>query len=188
MFLSSKLLFMKRFEILFAILLMVLLTSCSKKLTYFTDDIVNANRWSPDEIEKIQFYVSEDIRLIRSREIAKSEIDDGKIKIRDNQKVDEVIIKKGTPGVVVFSPKDDRIAISFDEDSDKYLMFGPNEKASGRYVLLAKKWKRRGGTISYGGEEYRTGSDSAYAALLVDISKANKVSRSSEVADGRRVR
>ena len=155
---------------LFSILCVIVLsTSCSKTLTYFTDDIYADNNWSEEELKQIQFYLSEDIRLERVYGSAGSDIKDGQIKIKSERKVEEVIIRKGTPGVLVFSPKSNRFALSFDEDPEKYLMFGPNEKAKGRYVLLAKKWKKRGGTISYGGSNYRTTSDSAYAALMVDI-------------------
>jgi hypothetical protein len=174
---------------LFSILcLIVFATSCSKTLTYFTDDIYADNNWSEEELKQIQFYLSEDIRLERVYGSAGSDIKDGQIKIKSERKVEEVIIRKGTPGVLVFSPKSNRFALSFDENPEKYLMFGPNEKAKGRYVLLAKKWKKRGGIISYGGADYRTTSDSAYAALMVDISKARKTSKKSDTASGRRIK
>ena len=168
-------------------MIVLLATSCSKTLTYFTDDLYDQNQWSESDLKRIQFYVSEDIRLERVYDAGGSNIEDGQIKIKSERKVDEVIITKGTPGVLVFSPNSNRFALSFDEDPDKYLMFGPNEKARGRYVLLAKKWKKRGGIISYGGVDYRTTSDSAYAALMVDISKARKTSKRSDKASGRRV-
>jgi len=174
---------------LFSLMTVIVLTSsCSKTLTYFTDDIYAENNWNESELKQIQYYLSEDIRLERVYGTGGSDIQDGQIKIKSERKVDEVIIKKGTPGILVFSPKSNRFALSFDEDPDKYLMFGPNEKANGRYVLLAKKWKKRGGIISYGGVEYRTTSDSAYAALMVDISKARKTSKKSKTASGRRVK
>lgn len=178
-----------KFTYLFSALCVLLITtSCSKTLTYFTDDIYEDNNWSEQELKKIQFYLSDDIRLERVSGSAGSNIEDGQIKIKSEKNVKEVVIKKGTPGVLVFSPNSNRFALSFDEDPEKYLMFGPNEKANGRYVLLAKRWKKRGGIISYGGEEYRTTSDSAYAALMVDISKARKTSKKSKTASGRKVK
>lgn len=178
---------MKIFKLFFFCSLVIFASSCSKSLTYFTDDLYNENEWTESELKRIQYYLSEDIRLQRVYDSGGSDIEDGQIKIKSERKVDEVIIKKGTPGVLVFSPKSNRFALSFDEDPDKYLMFGPNEKAKGRYVLLAKKWKKRGGIISYGGVDYRTTSDSAYAALLVDISKARKTSKRSDTASGRKI-
>ncbi len=166
----------------------VMLTSCVKRLSYFTEDLYNDSRWTDNELKKIQFYVSEDIVLVRDLGNEASVIENGEIKIREGKRVEEVVIRAGTPGVFVFSPKVDRLAISFDEGDDNYLMFGPNDKANGRFVLLAKEWRKRGGVVTYGGKTYRTSSQSAYAALMVNIKKARKVKYSKETASGRKVR
>ncbi len=166
----------------------LLLTSCSKKLTYFSDRLQNENNWSEAELKRIQFYVSQDIVLYKSTSSGGSKIEDGQIQIKDNSNVKQVVIKKGTPGILVFSPKDDRFAVSFDDDSDKYLMFGPSDRNNGRYTLLAKNWNRRSGIIRYGGQEYRTNSESAYAALMVDIKRASDANYKKETAGGRKVR
>ncbi|MEM0994546.1 MAG: hypothetical protein AAGI49_16040, partial [Bacteroidota bacterium] len=68
-----------------------------------------------------------------------------------------------------------------------YLMFGPNPKASNRYLLLASEWKKRGGMVTYGGKRYRVDSDDAYATLMVDLRKVRKVSVKSRTAGGRKV-
>jgi len=179
---------MKYLKLLTMLSIVLCASSCSKTLTYFTDDLYEDNNWSEEELKQIQFYLSEDIRLERVYGSGGSNIENGQIKIKSERKIDEVIIKEGTPGLLVFSPKENRFALSFDENPEKYLMFGPNEKAKGRYVLLAKKWRKNGGIISYGGDEYKTTSDSAYAALMVDISKARKTSKKSNTAGGRRIK
>lgn len=165
----------------------LMLSSCSRNLSYFTEDLYRTNKWSENELQQIQFYLSQDIRLVRSNTRGGSDIDDGQIKIKDSRVVEEVIIRQGTPGTLIFAPNTDRFAVSFDEDPDKYLMFGPNEKARGRYVLLAKRWRQKGGIITYGDIEYRTGSDSAYAALMVDIKNAQRSIRKSSTASGRKI-
>ncbi len=166
----------------------IMLTSCSKKLTYFSEKLQRDFDWSEQELQRIQFYVSQDIQLYRVKSDGGSVIEGGQIKIKDQTVVDEVLIKRGTPGILVFSPNEKRFAVSFDSDSDKYLMFGPSDKNGGRYSLLAKEWKRRGGIITYGGEKYRTNSNSAYASLMVDIKKANNSTKRSETAGGRKVK
>ena len=179
---------MKNVSFLFFLMSLFLFTSCAKKLTYYSDRLQNEFNWSEAELSKIQFYVSEDIQLYRVKSGGGSEIENGKIKIKDRQVVDEVVIKRGTPGILVFSPNDKRFAVCFDDDTDKYLMFGPSKKNGGRYSLLAKDWGRRDGIITYGGTEYRTKSSSAYASLMVDIKKASNSVRRSNTASGRKVK
>lgn len=164
------------------------LSSCSSRLTYFTQDLQNQYDWGEEDLKKIQFYVSKNIVLKRRLTGGSSEIVSGKIKIEDGQKIEEVIVPKGTPGAMIFSPKDDRLAISFEEGNDqRYLIFGPSPKYNDRYVLLASEWKRRGGEITYDGKTWQVSSEEAYAALLVDLRKVEKVDVNSRVAKGRKV-
>lgn len=173
---------------LFAAIALICFSSCSKRLSYFTDDLSNEFRWSETELQKIQFYLSEDIVLRRALGSDHSTISNGKIKLVDGKQVEEIVFKKGTPGVCLFSPKTDRVAVSFDEEgADNYLMFGPNKRANGRYVLLAKEWQKYKGKVSYNDKIYETTSHSAYAALMVDLDTARKVSYSKKTAGGRKV-
>ncbi len=164
------------------------LTSCSKNLTYFTQDLYEENQWSESELKRIQFYVSEDIVLYKTASGGTSRIEDGKIEIKDRQKVDEIVIKRGTPGTVVFIPKDDKYGVSFD-NSGAFLIFGPGKNTRGRYTLKAKRWRenRRGGVITYDGQEYFTNSESAYASLMVDLRKARKSTVTKSTASGRKI-
>lgn len=180
---------MKNYAILsiFAAILMTA-TSCSPRLSYFTEDLTDEHRWSEDELQTIQFYLSQDIVLRRGIGTDRSDISAGKIKVVDGREVEEIVIKKGTPGVCLFSPKFDRLAVSFDElGSENYLMFGPNDKVNGRYVLLAKDWERNEGKISYNGKIYSTSSQSAHAGLMVDLETARKVSYKRKTANGRKI-
>lgn len=179
---------MSRMAILAMIICAALLSSCSRNLSYFTENLYDNNNWSESELKKVQFYLSEDIRLVRVSRRGNSDISDGQIQLDERRKVDEVVIRKGTPGTLIFAATTDRFAVCFDEDPDYYLMFGPNPKAGGRYVLLAKDWRKRGGIISYGGAEYQTGAESAFAALMVDIKNARRSVKRSTTASGRTVR
>lgn len=167
----------------------ILASSCSKQLTYFTQDLYEENNWSESDLKRIQFYVSQDIELYRTATGGNTEISDGKIEVKDRRKVDQIVIKKGTPGTLIFSPKDDRYAVSFD-NSGAYLMFGPGKKTRGRYTLRAKEWKGRGqgGVITYDDREYYTDTGSAYAALMVDLRKARKSEVNTKTVSGRKVR
>ena len=165
-----------------------LLTSCGPKLTPFTQQLYDEQQWSDDELKQIQFYTSENIVLHRQLTRGESEIVSGEIKIRNGKKVDEVVIKKGTPGVLLFRPKEDKFAISFEADNDdRFLVFGAAKKRRGQYRLQAKDWNKRYGKVTYEGKQYKTSSESAYAALMVDLKRIRNTEVRSRVAKGRTV-
>ncbi|MEO0340432.1 MAG: hypothetical protein AAF242_14625 [Bacteroidota bacterium] len=175
-------------NIFYLSILLIGFSSCSPQLTPFTERLVKENRWSEDQIRRIQFYLSEDILLSRRLGGSASTIEGGEIKVINGRKVEQVVIAKGTPGVVLFSPKSDRLAVSFESGGDdRYLMFGPNSKVGGRFVLLAKEWDRRSGQVTYEDKLYRVEGKSAYASLMVDLKKINKTVVNSRKAGGRTV-
>jgi len=174
--------------ILFLSVLIVGLSSCSRSYSPFTQKLYDTNRWSESDLKSIQFYLSDDIVLRRQVSNGSSEIISGEIKMVDGKQVEEVFIKKGTPGVLIFVPKENRLAVSFEDKGDRrFLMFGPNPKQGGRYTLRAKEWKRRRGKVTYEDKTYYTEGESAYAALMVDLKKVRKVSVSSRKAGGRKI-
>lgn len=163
------------------------LASCSPRLTPFTQSLYEESNWTKADLKKIQFYLSEDIKLKRSLSGGTSEIINGKIKIENGREIEEVIIPKMTPGVFVFSPKEKRFAISFEDSDARFLMFGPNPRRSNRYVLLASEWKGRTGKVKYDDKTWRVDADDAIANLLVDLKKIRKTTVSSRTAGGRKI-
>lgn len=172
---------------LIAIVSAFYLSSCSPTLHPFTADVYDEFGSSEEKLSKIQFYLSNDIVLYRDFGDKTSSVVDGKIKIVDGRKIEEVVFKKGTPGIFVFTPKRDRIAISFEEGDGKYLMFGPNSKVGGRFVMLAKEWNKRRGIVSYANKTWTTTDASAYANLMVDLDKARRTKVLKKTVKGRRI-
>lgn len=170
------------------LMVVIVCSSCSKNLTYFTESLYEDNQWSESELKRIQFYVSQDIQLYRTASSGDSRIQDGKIQQKKEKKVDEILISKGTPGTLIFMRESDKYAISFDASGD-YLIFAPSKKTRGRFTLRAKKWRDRGqgGVITYGEKEYQTSTESAYAALMVDLRKARRSVVKREKASGRKI-
>jgi hypothetical protein len=161
---------------------------CGPTLMPFTQKLYEENRWSDAELKNIQFYVSRDIILWREATEGSSKIAQGKIKVVKGRRVEELRIRRGTPGVFIFSPKDNRFAVSFESDSDqRYLMFGPNPKRQNTYVLLASDWKGTTGSITYDNTTYYTDANSGMAALLVDLDRNVRTSYKSRVAKGRTI-
>ena len=164
----------------------VLTSSCGPQLSYFTQRLYDEGQFTDYELKNIQFYLSRDIVLRRDISRGRSEVVAGEIKMVDGRRVEEVVIRRGTPGVMVYHPKEDRFGISF-ENGDRYLMFGPNPKAGNRYVLLAAQWNRRTGKVTYDGRQFRVNADDALASLMVDLKKVRRVSVKSRVAKGRTI-
>lgn len=170
-----------------ALVCTLMLTSCGNSYKYFTQSMYDENGWTERDLQRIQFYVSQDIVLYRKLSGEDTRITKGKIRVVDGSEIEEIIIERGTPGVFVQSPKANRFGVSFESNNRNFLMFGPNPKANGRFVLLAKDWDKRSGKVTYGDQVYDTSSQSAYAALMVDIKKAKKIKYKTKKAEGSRV-
>jgi len=171
---------------LFLFLLFVI--GCSPRLSPFSQRLIDQNGWSEADLQQIQFYLSEDIVLKRDYSRGSSEIVSGEIKMVNGRRIEEVTIPRGTPGVLLFQPKYNRMAISFEEGKDaRYLMFGPNPKRGKNYVLLASDWKNRRGKVKYNGKTYYTDSNSALATLMVDLKKTGRTTVRKRSAKGRKI-
>lgn len=179
---------MQKYILCLAAVLLIGLSSCSPRLTPFSQRLYAENGWSERDLQSIQFYLSEDIVLTRQRKNGESSIKDGKVKVVGGKEIEEIKFPKGTPGVLLFIPKENRFAISFEEGGDdKYLMFGPNRKYSGKYMMLAADWDKRFGTVTYNDNIYRTDNESAFASLMIDLKALKRVTVKSKTAKGRTI-
>lgn len=177
-----------KFYLPLSIVCITLLASCSPRFTYFTESLYEKQNWSQDDIKRIQFYTSRDIVLTRSVSEGDTKITEGKIRIINGRKVQQIIIKARTPGVLVLMPKDDRFAISFENDDNAYLMFGPNPKYYERFALLAQDWERDNGKVHYKGQLYDVDNSSAFAALMVDLRREGDSQYETRTVKGRTVK
>jgi hypothetical protein len=165
-----------------------LLFSGCAKLKPFTQDLYLQNQWTERELKRIQFYLSDDIVMTRALTGGSSEITSGKVRVVDGRRVEEVIIPRNTPGVLLFIPKEDRLAVSFEDGGrERFLVFGPSPKVGNRYVLMASDWTRHSGTVTYEGKKWEVRSSSAYAGLLINLKKVNRVTTESRRATGRKI-
>ena len=162
-------------------------SGCSARLTPFTQKLYEDNNWTERDLKRIQFYLSDNIVLRREIGGGSAEISKGKIKVIDGRRIAEVVIRKGTPGVFVFSPKENRFAVSFETGDDRYLIFGPNPSYRERYTLLASDWERNQGTVTYDGRQWQVGSSAAYATLMVNLRRMQQVEVNKREAEGRKI-
>ncbi len=164
-----------------------LLTGCGPKLSPLTQRLIEDQEWAQPELQRIQFYLSEDLVLTRELRSGGTTITRGQVKLVDGREVEEVVFKARTPGVFTFQPKTNRIAISFESNNDNYLVFGPNPKNGNRYTLLASDWTRSSGTVNYAGKEWRVSSSDAFANLLIPIKEIRDRDVKGRVVGGRKL-
>ncbi len=161
--------------------------SCSKNLVSFTSGMIKEHNFDDHDLRSIQFYLSKDVVLHRQLGKSESTIEEGEIKIVEGKRVEEVIVKKGTPGIYKGSASSGKFKIYFDEGEQDFLSFGPNPRKSGTYVLLGQDWDKKKGIVHYGGKKYYTPTYSSYAHLEVDLNKLTKVDRKRKTAKGVKV-
>lgn len=174
-------------KLIYYSLLALLLSSCGPTLSPFTQRLYEEQRWTEGDLRRIQFYLSDDLVLTRAVTGGGSDIVRGEIRIEDGREIERIVIRRHTPGVFVFSPKEDRFAVSFENDDQRYLIFGPNPRTGDRYTLLASDWNRRAGTVTYDGRPWQVNASDAFAGLLVDLRRIRNQEVRSRVAGGRKV-
>lgn len=158
---------------------------CSPRLTSLTANLRNEYNQTESDLQKIQFYLSDDVVFWREVRDGDAKIKDGTIKIRDGKKVEEVVFTRKTLAVFLFEPRLNQFAVSFETSDEKFLMFGPSKKRGADFVLLAADWKRDIGRISYDKKIYFRFDESAYSRLMVDLRAAKKLSVKCETVEGR---
>lgn len=167
--------------------IVLVLSSCGPRLSPFTQRLYEDQNWDEDDLRRIQFYLSEDLVLTRELRKDRTTITRGQVKVVDGREVEQIVFKRNTPGVFSFSPKTKRVAITFENNNDNFLVFGPNPKNSNRYTLLASDWNRRSGTVTYAGQEWRVSSTDAYASLLIPLKRIREGDTKGRVVGGRKI-
>lgn len=172
-----------------ALLGVVTIFSSCQSLTPFTNTTRTTYNLDEAKLKKMQFYISSDIMLQRGEKGANAqELDeDGKLVISESASLDNISVDGKTPGVCVKVIDDTKLAISFFETDDQYLVFGdPNNR--GRYYLMGADWKNGKGKITFGGKTYYIMPGGASAYLKFEMKKVKDYKTSSKKAKGRTVK
>ncbi|MCF8337250.1 MAG: hypothetical protein K9I74_04635 [Bacteroidales bacterium] len=170
------------------ILLLVITASCSQKIV-FTAKLRNKLENENINLKDVQFYNSDKIKLKRTEEKPEElSVSSGAVKIEEGKIIEEIIIKKKTPGVCV-EAKSYQLNISFENGNDKYLKFGRKTGGSldNKFRLYAKKWKTQKGEIVYGDTLYTAPKDAANTYLMVEKDQVYELIREKRVAKGRTI-
>jgi hypothetical protein len=175
---------MKNLILLFTAI--ITLSSC-KNMVPYTDALRQKYNWSENDLKRIQFYTSDAIVLQRKIVEGETRIQEGKIKTINGEKVEEIIIRSGTPGILI-EESNGKLSVSFEKNDQHYINFGKNVNMNNRFSIAFSSLKNKIGTINYNGTKYFTAPETVDAILMVDMRRIDNSELNQRVAKGRKVK
>ncbi|PCH93935.1 MAG: hypothetical protein COB85_06200 [Bacteroidetes bacterium] len=166
----------------------MILGSCSPKIP-FTQSIREQYKLGDKDLKVLQFYNSHEIVLNRAKRSAQEqEAVEGTLTITNDRSLDQVVIKAGTPGVVLKVPGTNTMGVSFEVGEGTVLVFGTSVKGDNeRYSLMAPEWENNRGKIEYAGKTYYTSRGSGGVHLLFKLQRLSKYVKKQRVVKGRKI-
>jgi len=171
-----------------AIAMVAIMSSCSQNLVPFTQQLRDQNKIQPEQLRSIQFYFSEDFVLRRGENIATNQTKKGELTVVKDSKVEEIIIKAGTPCVITEVIDGNRVKVSFEDKGISYLVFGSVKNQDGYYTLMAREWKNGLGEVNYGEQTYYSSKGSRDVFLALKMKSLEKFKLEQTVVKGSVVR
>ena len=166
------------------LLISLVFSSCSNKM-YFTNDMRIKLNEHDLAINKVQFYTSDKITFQKVLPFDTAAIANGEIKFENGRLIDNIIIKKNTPGTCEFV-EDGLLNMAFEAGENKYLIFKVSR--SGKYYeLLVNQDKNNYGQLVYDNEKYIIQQGSEKARLLVRKDEDYILRVQQRVVKGRKV-
>ena len=171
------------FLLIWAGMIVLTMMACKPKSVF-----LEANRVELDtsnvELRKVQFF--NDKPIILRRKATESDIrqSGGKMVEVDGERVQEILIKKGTKGVIVGN-KNGKLLIAFENGEGKYLRFYKNAKNA--YQIDADKWVNRRGMISYADMDFAIEAESNDVLLMFREKKKFKSASEQRTVKGMKV-
>ncbi len=164
------------------LLFSILLPSCTATLP-FTSSIQKEYHLTEVQLKKVQFYTSDEIVLLRTNEESDVGVDAGKLLIRTEKDFEKIIIPRNSYCVLEQMVESNKFLMSLEVGGSETILFGYN--IDGYYSLMAKDWKGRVGTISYGNKTFVTTNGSVY--LNIKARQLNKLGGKWRRVHGRRI-
>lgn len=173
---------MLRATLLSAVAAIFLLAGCAKPA--FTEAVRVRYGFTDAELKRLQFYTSDKIVLRREVIEQKRAASENALAIRDEVRIQEVVIPAGTPGVAI-RVEGDAILVSFSrEHPNRALWFGLKKRADGesteplRYELLPievgaetsgddNPRYAKGFLVTYGSEKYHVADGKMWSVHLL---------------------
>lgn len=177
---------MKRTKLFISFLLCLSLhfisTGCASHIA-FTQELREEYNLTDDELKNLQFYTSDKIVLERELISADREVSSSHILVtKQGKQIDQVIIKKGTPGITISSTPS-TLDISFEEGS--FLLFSCGLDQKGEYEIYVTNRRMGNGELTFEDQVYLAIDRSTYTYLLISKESLLAVEKSRRVLSGR---
>lgn len=172
---------------LLVIVVPVLLSSCSQKRVPFTQQLREKHQLKPEEIKAIQFYISNDLVLRRGDQESKKVTNDGELTLLNDAVMEEVVIKAGTPCLIRDVIDGNQVTVSFEDNGNKFLVFGSLNNRDGYYTLRALDWNKGRGKLSYGEKMYVTSPGSKDVFLVLKLKSLEKFRVDKTIVPGKKL-
>jgi hypothetical protein len=189
---------MKTNSIIFAFAFLLFATSC--KVT-FTGDLRSKIEAQGLDLKKIQYYNSQKIVLRRVLSTSDTRVTSGEVRLQNGLMVEEIQIKKNTPGVCDSLFKDGMF-VRFEHEPGRFLVF--KQGGYGEYEMKADKWDPKSvgtqnsegyaqflelnkGEVIYEGKKYFTNTTISRPKLKIKKTETSKFAKNSRKAAGVKV-
>ncbi len=171
------------FNMLLLIVMMLLGSACSKSI-YFTQVMKYQVEDHGIDLRDVQFYNSRKFILQRNLTIEETKVAQGKIRFENGQFIEQIIIKKNTPGVCE-EIEPNALMISFETGENRNLKFVLNTKDN--YQISALDWTKKYGRVAYDTTYYYIIPGGEKTLLKVKKDDIYKIDRQERIAPGRKV-
>ena len=173
----------RKLNLLVFVLISLVISSCSN-LIYFTQEIRTDLSENDLEVEKVQFYNSSKITLLRNLTKEETQIAKGTIRLENGEYYEEIIIPKKTKGVAVRYGSE-FLRVAFETGEKRNLRFDMNENS--KYQISADTWKDSYGCVVYDTSTYFIMPSSSNTLLMVNKEYISNFEKKRRVLKGRSV-
>ena len=164
------------------------LLACAPNRIAFTQDLRDSLRFSSEELKQLQYYVDGEILLRRTLMSADRSVVRGRLVTEEGRLIHEVLVKSGTPGLVLQVPSNRDIQVSFAEGTQ--LPFTSARYRPARYCLKRHNWDSDSPTddVDFEGQTYSfVFGNRRYACLLISRKSLLELEKRRRVLPGRRI-
>lgn len=179
---------MKKLIVLYLLLIItVLMTSCSPQIP-FTQSVRDKYKLSDTDIKAIQFYISDAIVLKRGDLSRENENNDGTLVVKSGESRQHIIFKRNAACVANSIVDNNKLTLGFENDTNKFLVFGSQGDPQGYYTLKALEWVSNKGKIKYGDQTYFTNPGSYRVFLMFKMKSLRNIQVEEKVVKGKKVK